>query len=162
MDSTCSKDSNGILFVFFWVTDQKLWIIKLWTKFRFKFLFWTYFESEQATWPFLTGAYWFGWIKVRGRRILRWSDAQDFTVPIRLSDLIWTTWSWSDGRGRGGVAHRLGLGFQVAGVLLRCGLRLCFELWRNSGRFLGQGSGRRRAGDFGELEFKVGVTDCFL
>jgi hypothetical protein len=28
MDSTCSKDSNGILFVKFRVTDQKLWISK--------------------------------------------------------------------------------------------------------------------------------------
>jgi hypothetical protein len=57
----------------------------------FEFLFESCFKSGAATWLSLIGPYRFGRIRVKGRRMLRGSDAQDLTVPIRLSDLIWTT-----------------------------------------------------------------------
>jgi hypothetical protein len=39
LDSTCLKVSNGILFVIFGCRDQKIWISKVWTEFKFEILF---------------------------------------------------------------------------------------------------------------------------
>jgi hypothetical protein len=69
LDSRCSKDSNGILFVNFRVTDQKIWNIKVLDEIWFKFLFWNLFESGKATWCVLIGRYRFGWIRDMGRWI---------------------------------------------------------------------------------------------
>jgi hypothetical protein len=44
MDSTCIKDSNGILFVIFGLMDQKIWISEVWTKFWFENKFEILFE----------------------------------------------------------------------------------------------------------------------
>jgi hypothetical protein len=39
LDSRCSKDSNGILFVIFGHRKQKIWILQDWIEFWFKILF---------------------------------------------------------------------------------------------------------------------------
>jgi hypothetical protein len=46
LDSTLSKDSNGISFVIFWVTDQKLWFFKDLDQFWFEKPIWILFWSE--------------------------------------------------------------------------------------------------------------------
>jgi hypothetical protein len=46
LDSRCSKDSNGISFVIFWVTDQKLWFFKDLDQFWFEKPIWILFWSE--------------------------------------------------------------------------------------------------------------------
>jgi hypothetical protein len=66
LDSTCSKDSNGILFVIFGCRDQKIWIIQDLTAFWFEILFWIYFDSEANTWRVLIRGYWFMRIAVSG------------------------------------------------------------------------------------------------
>jgi hypothetical protein len=78
LDSRCSKDSNGISFVIFGHTDQKLWFFKvlaqIWFNFYFEFLF-----------DF-------------GGRHVAWSDRP---VPVRedsdsgLPDLKWIGWTRS-------------------------------------------------------------------
>jgi hypothetical protein len=55
-------------------SDLKFWIKLL-------------FEPEQATWLFSTGGYRFGRITIESRRIKSDLDAQDWSVPIQLSDL---------------------------------------------------------------------------
>jgi hypothetical protein len=97
LDSRCSKDSNGILFVIFEPTDQKIWFFKVLAKFRFRNLFRLEFELEADTWLDLIGWYRFGRICTEGHRIKRWMDAPDHSIPLRLSDQSWGVWSRSSG-----------------------------------------------------------------
>jgi hypothetical protein len=97
LDSTYSKDSNGMLFVKFWVTDQKIWIIKVLDEIWCQNLIWIRFKSEEATWRVLIWGYRFMRISDQNRRIKRRLDAPDCLVPLRVSDLFWSSGSWSDG-----------------------------------------------------------------
>jgi hypothetical protein len=67
MDSTHSKDSNGILFVKFRITDQKIWFLQDLDQFWFKNSIRICFKSEADTRQNPIGAYRFGWINVVGR-----------------------------------------------------------------------------------------------
>jgi hypothetical protein len=69
MDSTSLKVSNGILFVIFWVTDQKIWIIKVLDEIWFEIPIWIEFKSGADTCHVLIERYRFGRIAIRGRRI---------------------------------------------------------------------------------------------
>jgi hypothetical protein len=51
MDSTCLKDSNGILFVNFGLMDQKIWIFEVWTEFWFENKFEILFEFRLSHEP---------------------------------------------------------------------------------------------------------------
>jgi hypothetical protein len=82
---------------------------KTWINSDLKNLFEFYFDPRLATWRFLIGGYLFGWISSAVRWIKRWLDALDRSVPIRLSESIWSVRSKSDGREESGrESHRLG------------------------------------------------------
>jgi hypothetical protein len=99
LDSAHPKDSNGILFAIFRVTDQKLWFFKDLDQIRFQTSIWFSFKPEAYTWLVLICWYPFGWITIDSRRIKRDLDAPDRPVPFRLSDSIRSTGSRSDGWG---------------------------------------------------------------
>jgi hypothetical protein len=69
MDTTLHKDSIDILFAIFWVTDQKIWFIKVLDEIWFQILFESCFKSGAATCLLLIGAYRFGRICDVDRRI---------------------------------------------------------------------------------------------
>jgi hypothetical protein len=69
LDSTLSKDSNGISFVNFRVTHQNIWILQDWIKFWFENLFEFCFDPRLATWQFLIAWYRFGQICDLNHRI---------------------------------------------------------------------------------------------
>jgi hypothetical protein len=50
LDSRSSKDSNGISFVIFGPTDQKIWFSKYLDEIWFKNLIWICFNPRVATW----------------------------------------------------------------------------------------------------------------
>jgi hypothetical protein len=70
LDSWCSKDSNGILFVIFGCRDQKIWILQGWVEIWFENLFKICFDQRLATWRFVIARYRFDRIGLYGRRIL--------------------------------------------------------------------------------------------
>jgi hypothetical protein len=109
LDSRCSKDSNGISFVIFGPTDQKIWFSENLDKIWFQISIRICFKSPADTWRVLIGAYRFGWIGNKERWILRGLDAWDHLITLHLSDSIWTTRSRSDGqRQRRGALTGLG------------------------------------------------------
>jgi hypothetical protein len=63
-------------------------------------------------WRFVIRRYRFARISDLSRRILRDLDGQDLRVPVRLSELIRSFRSRSDGREREAGIHRLELGFR--------------------------------------------------
>jgi hypothetical protein len=97
MDSTCSKDSNDILFVIFGCGDQKLWISKDLDQIWFEILIEICFSSEADTWTFPIGEYRFVRITVKERWILCELDAPDRPIPVQLSEEFWCFRSESDG-----------------------------------------------------------------
>jgi hypothetical protein len=67
LDSRCSKDSNGILFVKFRLMKRKIWILQNWDQIWFEILIRIRFNSDRAMWLFLIGGYLFGRIGNVGR-----------------------------------------------------------------------------------------------
>jgi hypothetical protein len=62
LDSIVHKLSNDIKFEIFGCRNQKIWFFKVWTEFRFKFLFQIEFDSGADTWLLLIARYRFSWI----------------------------------------------------------------------------------------------------
>jgi hypothetical protein len=52
------------------------------------FYFEIYFKSGADTWLYLIGPYWFVWISIVKRQILRRSDGSDRPVPLHLSEVF--------------------------------------------------------------------------
>jgi hypothetical protein len=96
IDSTCSKDSNDILFVICGLINQKIWFSEDLDEFWFKFLFESCFKSGTATCLLLIGAYRFGQIRSVDRRIWSDMDGSDRTVPFRFKWSVWFTGSRSN------------------------------------------------------------------
>jgi hypothetical protein len=88
MDSRLPKDSNGILFVIFGVTDQKIWFLQDCDQIWFRFPFENLFEHRQATWLIVIGWYPFGWIVSVSRWILSGMCGWDRPMPVQLSDSV--------------------------------------------------------------------------
>jgi hypothetical protein len=88
LDSTCFKVFNGILFVIFRVTDQKLWFFKVSAQIWFNFYIEFLFDLEKATWRYGIRRYQFGWIAIQKCWILSDLDARDLLIPVHLSELF--------------------------------------------------------------------------
>jgi hypothetical protein len=139
MDSTHSKVSSGILFVIFWVIDQKIWISKDWIEIWFQNLIWIRFKSEADTCLIPIGLYRFVWISDVERRILKDLDVPDWTVPFQLSGTFWSVRWGSNGRGESkreesylgflGARRRrdLGQGVDLRWALVASGRRRCYD-----------------------------------
>jgi hypothetical protein len=155
LDSRCSKDSNGISFAKFWVTNQKIWIIKVLDEIWFNFCFNNLFESGKATRRVLVGGYRFVWIGNEDCRIKRERNAPDLRIPLRVSDLILATRSGSNGRRQRGEGSP---GKHIDGEVRR--------VWRStmscSGGLLALGKSGRGVGCCGEDWSKIGGVNFFL
>jgi hypothetical protein len=112
MDSTCSKDSNGILFVIFWVVYWKIWFLQVC---RYLKGFESNLNQNRSgldTWQLVIRRYRFVRIIIVERWIKRDLDGSDRPVPLRLSGSIGSTGSRSDGRDQKGEGYLLGLGLR--------------------------------------------------
>jgi hypothetical protein len=74
LDSRCSKDSNGILFVIFGSMKRKIWILQDWVEIWLEISIWIGSIRNRATWQLFISRYRFGWITDLGRRIeMEWT-----------------------------------------------------------------------------------------
>jgi hypothetical protein len=97
MDSRCSKDSNGILFVIFGLTDRKIWFFKDLDEIWFEKPIWILFWFRQGH-----VALWYSLVPLRVDQELRPLDLKGFgwirsSHTGSVSDLIWGVGSRSDG-----------------------------------------------------------------
>jgi hypothetical protein len=98
VDSTRPKDSNDILFVIFGLMDRKIWFSKDLAKNIFEFLIiWTLFDLGADTCQIPISPYHFIWISNVEHQILKDLDVPDWTIPVHLSEPIWSTTSRSGG-----------------------------------------------------------------
>jgi hypothetical protein len=77
--------------------DQKIWFMQDSTKFRSEILIRICFKPRADTCVIPIGPYYFVWISDVERRILKDLDIPDWTIPVHLSELIWSTGSRSGG-----------------------------------------------------------------
>jgi hypothetical protein len=158
MNSTCSKVSNGILFVIFGLTNQQIWILQDLNKIWFRILIWIYFDPRLATWSLPIGPYRFGRIRSGRRWILSDLDGPDAPITVRLSyqsvaldrDLTIEI--------KEGKAHRnqVRVPMTTAGETARVWVPVDFsEAWTTAKLWRGEGG-------HGGLGSVVVVEDCFL